>query len=120
MIHKHVEAHGHRPVTITVPMLRHWWRRLNQEMFCGVLKAPQLRADVTDGYDVSGLCWPLEGGYVRIEIEPQYATTRHAMLSTLAHEMVHQYQHQLGGAMHHGESFECWREPILGKTGLTI
>jgi hypothetical protein len=122
MIYQHVEARGHEPVTITVQMLRYWWSQLNREVFGGVLKVPQLGTELSPEYpdDASGLCWPLDGGRVRIEVKTKYASTRCAMLNTLAHEMVHQYQHQLGAAMHHGESFEAWREPIKNGCGLTI
>jgi hypothetical protein len=34
--------------------------------------------------------------------------------------MVHQFQIQHGDSVHHGITFSCWRDPILGVTGLTI
>lgn len=121
MIHNHVKLHGHKPVKPTPRMLRYWWGRLNVEVFDGALHLCQLTVlDEPGMEDASGVCYPLDCGRVRINVSPTHADSRAAMLGTLAHEMVHQYQHQHDQAMHHGTTFEQWRSPILGLTGLTI
>lgn len=122
MIATHVKLHGHKSVKPTLRMLRYWWKKLNVEVFEDSLLPCQLSLLTEEGYEdgYQGLCWPLDNGRVRINVDPGYCTTRGGMLATLAHEMVHQRQHQTGLAMTHGDSFEQWREPILGLTGLTI
>lgn len=119
MIHAHVYERGHESVTITPRMLRYWWSRLNREVFSGELLPCQLTFGPSEFKAVAGLCYPLEGGRVRIHLDP-CNETRQGMLATLAHEMVHQYQHQHGFAMNHGETFAQWSEHVLGTTTLTI
>ncbi len=121
MIAAHIKLHGHKPVTPTPRMLRYWWARLNAEVFKGKLGLCQLTVLTEVGMeDACGACYPLDCGKVRINIAPEYADSRASMLGTLAHEMVHQYQHQRGKPMNHGQTFERWRLPILSVTGLTI
>ncbi len=119
MIESHVTLRGHEAVTPTVGMLRYWWSKLNAELFDGTLLRCQLAVESCAEHEAVGLCWPLDGGRVRISIDPA-ETTRAGLLGTLAHEMVHQHQHQHGWPMDHGQSFEHWRVPILGLTGLHI
>lgn len=119
MIAEHVKQRGHEPVAPTLRMLRHWWSRLNDEVFGGVLLPCQLEVGPCSEHKAVGLCYPLDCGRVRIVIDPSNAT-RAGMLATLAHEMVHQYQHQHSLPLTHGESFTQWADPIFGLSGLTI
>lgn len=119
MIAAHVKAHGHKPVTPSVQMLRHWWGRLNAEVFGGELLIPHITFEHLFD-DALGSCTDIAFQRVTINIEPRHEWTRALMLETLAHEMVHQKQHHDGGAMHHGETFERWRVPIFATTGLNL
>ncbi len=118
MIREHVSRHAHEPVTPTLRMLRHWWGRLNVEVFDGLLHPCQLTYGPLEGEDVYGMCYPLEVERVRIHIDAR-ADTRGCMLATLAHEMIHQWQHQHGLDMTHGDVFKGWAEVLRIKTGLT-
>jgi hypothetical protein len=119
MIEPHVRKRGHENVKPTIRMLRYWWGKLNAEVFHNELLLCQITYGRSEFAEVSGLCYPLDNGRSRIHIDNRNHT-RAGMLGTLAHEMVHQYQHQNGLAMNHGETFERWSDPILGLTGLII
>jgi SprT-like family len=119
MIYEHVKLRGHELVTPTPRMLRHWWARLNDEVFGGELLPPAMSLEALHS-DAYGSCHDRGARRVLINLEPRHEWTRSLMLDTLAHEMVHQKQHQDGGQWNHGETFERWREPILTATGLTI
>lgn len=119
MIRKHVAQHAHEAVTPTLRMLRYWWVRLNAEVFDNILLPCQLSYGETPGENVYGMCYPLEVERVRIHIDRQ-ADTRGCMLATMAHEMIHQWQHQHGLEMTHGDVFKGWAEVVRVKTGLTV
>jgi hypothetical protein len=119
MIAAHLKARGHEVITPTVRMIRYWWGRLNTEVFGGELLQPVLT--FTDQFDDAyGSCTDTATQRVTINLEPRWDWTRALLLETLVHEMVHQKQHHDSGQMHHGETFERWREPIKQATGLTI
>lgn len=120
MILEYVRTRGYEPVVPTVRMLRHWWPRINLEVFGGILMPCQLTYGVSGLKNVMGLCYALDGGRARIHIETSPYWLRCDLLATLAHEMVHQYQHQNGLPMTHGKSFKQWAAPIRRTTGLTI
>lgn len=122
MIDKYVDKRGHEPLpTVTPRMLRYWWGRLNRECFNGELKLPQLFFGPIPAEfgETMGLTWPLESGISRIHLGP-LNDTRKSFLATLAHEMVHQWQHQNGLPLKHGHTFTRWSRPIRRKTGLLI
>lgn len=122
MMHKYVTRKGHEPLPpVTGRMLRYWWGRINREVFGGELHQCQLAfgAIPEEFGECMGLTYPLEAGLVRILLGP-LNDTRKAFLATLAHEMVHQHQHQSGLKLDHGRTFTRWSKPIRRKTGLTI
>lgn len=119
MILKHVIERGHEPVTPTLLMLRRWWALLNAECFGGKLLPCQLSYGKSERADVLGLFHSLENRRGHIHIDTR-VNTRGGMLGTLAHEMVHQYQHQHGQPTTHGKAFTRWAKPILTQTGLYI
>ncbi len=115
----HIKQHGHTTITPTIPLLRYWWRRFNDEVFGGVLLSCDLRVTSCAAHGAVGLMWPLPQLRARIDITPE-PNIKAEILATLLHEMVHQYQHQHGEPLTHGEAFTRWRDPILGMTGLQI
>lgn len=119
MIAAHVAKHGHKLVTPTVHMMRHWWARINREVFDGLLMPCQLSVGDLSAHAAQGLCWPLDSGRVKIEVDPTWATSRVAFLSILAHEMTHQYQHQNGLGLTHGPTFTGWADHFKAL-GLSI
>lgn len=114
----HILTQGHLAVQPTVRMLKHWWKRLNHEVFHDMLLPCSFTIGPSE-YECYGLCYPLDGGRARIHIDSR-VDTRVAMLATLAHEMVHQLQHQLNEPMTHGNLFQGYAEVIRDRTTLTI
>jgi hypothetical protein len=118
MIEKHVARHGHKPIVPTVSLMRYWWAKLNHHLFGGELMPCQLEViDCMKTYTAVGLCWPLESRRVRISLHTEF-DTRAGFLSALAHEMIHQFQHQNDLPLNHGREFDGWRTFILHTTGL--
>ena len=67
---------------------------------------------------------PVEGYYLPDAYEPRLhidarCNTRRRVINTLAHEMVHQLQHELGVPLTHGKLFKA-QAKRLAKHGLTI
>lgn len=118
MIAEHVAARGHEPVVPTLRLLRYWWPRLNKALFGGCLHPCQMVLVQGEGF--WGQCTTLSDGRVRIDMNTSLTWTRSALLGTLAHEMVHQYQHQHGLPVTHGEAFKAWADDIKAATGLGI
>lgn len=114
---EYVAKHAHRAVVPSTHMLRYWWARINAAAFDGLLLPCQLTYGPHAG-EVDGMCYPLDLGRVRIHVDARIKT-RGGMLSTLAHEMIHQWQHQHDLDMTHGDVFKGWAEVVRIKTGLT-
>lgn len=120
MIAEHVAKHFGSPVRPTRRMVLYWWKRMNSELFGGMLLPPQIRIHNCKWQgDVCGLCWPLAGGRVIIDINPRFNKSKGELLSTLAHEMIHQWQNQHGEPLTHGPTFKAWAQLISEQTGLT-
>lgn len=118
MIAAHIAARGHEPVVPTMRMLRYWFPRLNKALFGGSLHPCQLvLAPLTGNW---GTCDTLSDGRVRITLSTTQEWTRSALIGTLAHEMVHQYQHQHGLPLTHGDAFKSWADDIKAAIGLEI
>jgi hypothetical protein len=123
MIRDHLLKHGHLTVAPTTRMLRHWWSRINAELFGGELLPAQITYgdEPTEGYtteECDGVTFPLGGQRVRLHIASSQ-TTKAAVLATLAHEMIHQWQYQNDQPMTHGVTFDSWADLIKTETGLT-
>jgi len=100
-------------------MLRYWWARLNEEVFHGELHPCGLEVGSCADFNAVGLCYPLDCGRVRLVLDPGLST-RAAVLATLAHEMIHQWQHQSGEPLTHGDVFRSWGALVYALTGLTV
>lgn len=89
-------------------------------LFAGKLK----RVSITYGCSKDDLDDPVYGFYdsdpyeARIHIDKRCRTKR-AILDTLAHEMVHQYQHEAGLPLTHGRTFKAYAKKAA-KHGLTL
>lgn len=98
--------------------MSYWHGRLNSELFDRELK----RVKVSCGKTGSDMPYPVYGYYDSedntIHIDSRCKTKAH-VLSTLAHEMVHQLQEQRGLPLTHGRFFQAW-EKKLKKYGLDI
>ncbi len=111
----------HERVTPTPAMLRYWWRALNAAAFRGAL--PQPHFAVLDD-DLGCKAWfetapysnPGEGqiGFSKETI------TRRALLGTMLHEMVHQYQAMSGRPLVHGRFFRVVCRRLGRRVGVQV
>jgi hypothetical protein len=108
--------YGCQPVDLSTTLLRHWHNRLNRELFQGKLSRVQL----SFGYSGDAVDTPVDGYYFehRIHIDTR-ANTRHHVLSTLVHEMVHQLQDEQGKPLTHGRLFKQYAKRF-SKHGLLL
>ena len=100
-------------VVPTPRMLSYWWRWVNDHAFSGALPPgvsfrthTDEESQGTHGFSTHAIYFPghLQGfGTISFWKTEQ---TRRQMVSTLAHEMVHQEQHLLGLPMTHGRQFK--------------
>jgi hypothetical protein len=118
---EHLVQRGHEPCKLTLHMLRYWHKRLNQELFNGELLPCQITCGVSppEHGSIFGVCEPLPDRRVRIHIDPR-CITRSSVITTMAHEMVHQWQYQTQGYMHHGNNFRAWGARIKKELGVQI
>ena len=115
----HLRRSGHKPVALSPYLLRFWHNRLNYLLFSGRLKWVHLTHGPSPEIDfpVDGCYWP--DPYVpRLHIDER-CLTKGRFLNTLAHEMVHQYQHEHKLPLTHGRFFKA-EAKRLAKHGLTI
>jgi SprT-like family len=115
---EHLRKRGAEGVDPSPRFLRLWWGRLNRSFFKGRLRPCQLTHGRSEFPNCDGLCYPLVAGLVHIHID-RAVKRRDDLLSTMAHEMVHQWQHQAGRHMGHGPDFQRWKAR-LAKHGLKI
>ena len=98
----------------TEQTLRKWHREFNDDVFSGQLSAwPVTCSRLPE--DVGGYCYD----DCLIEIADSHETRKDAWL-TLLHEMIHQWQVEVGQPMNHGPSFERWRNQLKEHHGLVI
>lgn len=117
-IAEHLQRRGAESFNPSQRFLRLWWGRLNRSFFKGLLRPCQITFGRSEFANCDGLCYPLVEGHVHIHID-RAVRRRDDMLGTLAHEMVHQWQHQAGRHMGHGPDFQRWKARLTNH-GLTI
>ncbi len=116
-IRNHLDTRSNHSVVVTERMARIWWRVCNVALFRNKLYPPgQLVIKQLKDW---GYCLITPESEVIIALDSEI-TTRGMFLSTLIHEMVHQWENQTYGRMGHGERFSTWKEKILKELGLDI
>lgn len=98
---------------VTVRRLQYWWRGFNDAVFGGSLhrvkiQLGRLEPDWIGGYDTD------DGIYIAPELSEEDA------MSTLLHEMIHQWQHENDLPLSHGNSFRKWSKVCRLCTGLSV
>ena len=115
-----MQATGLVPIVLSPTLLRYWYGRLNRELFKNSLPRVLLQyGDATTfmGCSVYGYFMPDEQ-HPRIHVDTR-VVTRGMLISTLAHEMVHYYQHTHGLPLNHGRFFKQQAKRLL-KHGITL
>ncbi len=116
-IRNHLDTRSNHSVVVTERMARIWWRVCNVALFRNKLYPPgQLVIKQLKDWGYCQITSELE---VIIALDSEI-TTRGMFLSTLIHEMVHQWENQTYGRMGHGERFSNWKKKILKELSLDI
>ena len=103
---QHLLEHGHKPVDLTPALLSYWHGRLNTACFDRELGRVILTCGKSQ--DIG----PVMGYYDYNDDEPSLhidkrCKTRAEVINTLAHEMIHQLQHERGLSVNHGTFFKA-------------
>lgn len=98
---------------LNVRLLQYWWRGFNDVVFGGELRPIKIEHGYIEP-NVWGLCY--DDGLIVISDRLDADTA----MSTLLHEMIHQWQAQNGLPMNHGNTFSKWRKTCRLLTGLEV
>lgn len=92
------------------------WRMLNDLCFASKLDEPTFTCGPAEFEDpVFGVYYPDQE---RIHIDSNLCTNVGALLATMAHEMIHQWQDQTNRPVNHGNLFRSKAAEIKRRTGL--
>lgn len=116
----HLEKRGDEPVTVTPDIVRYWCRVLNFAVFDGIMPLPHkiVCREFKNGF--VGWC---EGHNYSKDVDIGIKTSlpsRRLMISTIVHEMVHQWQWIHTRTITHGQSFLQWRHIVRRRLGLKL
>lgn len=119
-IKNHLKNREHEPVTVTPALVKYWWRIFNCALFDNKLNPPNsiLCRNFKDGYYGWCIGDPSKGDIVDIGIKSNMPS-RKLMLTTIAHEMIHQWQIANGINNAHNMQFYGWRFKLM-KLGLPL
>lgn len=90
------------------------WTLLNEVCFGGLLEVPTFTSGSCEYPDVFGVYYPDQE---RIHIDERCDTFT-MFLSTMAHEMIHQWQDQNSKPVNHGNQFRSMAAHVKRRTGL--
>ncbi len=115
-IRNHLDNRSNHSVQVTERMARYWWRVCNVAIFNNKLYPPNtIQIEKLKDW---GYCKANEEG-VTIALDEDIAT-RELFLSTLIHEMVHQWEQETYGRMGHGKRYQSWVKRVSKYIGLDI
>ena len=118
---------AHKGVTPTPALIRYWWGRLNTEIFGGKLPPP-IQCSVHTSQESKEACGFDTWAWYEHGVSRGFGSfsfwgvpvTRQDFLTTLAHEMIHQYQHAMGKPTVHGRYFKVLCKKYGRKLGAQI
>jgi hypothetical protein len=116
-IRDHLDRRGSHSVKVTEHLARYWWRICNVALFNGKLYPPKLI--LVKPLKDWGYCQASTNGEITIALDSGIPS-RDVFLSTLVHEMVHQWEHETYGRMGHGKRYEQWKQRVSKYIGLDI
>ncbi len=121
-IRSHLRKKGDDYCEVTDTLILYWWHQLNYTIFDGILTPPR-KIEIRNFHEgVYGWCKPFgrkNNGTVCIGIRRE-VDNRHTFLTTLVHEMVHQYQWEHERKMSHGKTFYRWADHLKRTVGLPL
>lgn len=116
-IRNHLKRDGKKFLIVTERIVRYWWCICNKALFRGKLTPPD-RIIIKQFKDHYGYC-EADNQTVTIGIHSDIGT-RELFLTTLVHEMVHQWEYYVGHRMGHGKRFYAWQGRIKKHLGLDL
>lgn len=119
-IKTHLKHHGFRIVTPSVPLVRHWWGRINFELWDGALPRPHAINIRHDRKAWAYTAFPEEGKYA-LEVDA-YPLTKKRFIEVLTHESVHAYLWIVegDGKTVHGPAFMRHRHKVRYRLGISL
>jgi hypothetical protein len=116
-IRNHLDNRSTHSVEVTERMARYWWRVCNVALFNEKLYPPKtiLIKQLADW----GYCQVSSNKELTIALDTDIPK-RELFLSTLIHEMVHQWEHETHGRMGHGKRYRKWVDRVSNYIGLDI
>ena len=115
-IRSHLDNRSTHSVQVTERMVRYWWRVCNVAIFNEKLYPPEVLIKKLKDW---GYCQVNSQGEVTVALDLDIST-RELFLSTLIHEMVHQWEHETYGRMGHGKRYQQWVDRVAKYIGLDI
>jgi hypothetical protein len=103
-------------LTFTQQDMRTAWKMLNEVCFGGLLDEPKFTSGSCEYENVFGVYYPDQE---RIHID-DLCTSYTMFISTMAHEMIHQWQDQNDKPVNHGNQFRSMAALIKRRTGLIV
>lgn len=125
-IRNHIKKYGKQTnFTITIRMIRYWWKVLNAAVFKNVLTMPEFEISEIDEA-LAECVGQLTDHKIIIHFNPTLIKTRETFILVLVHEMVHQWQLMyrtelpFEKRMSHGSTFSQWRYEIERIVGVIL
>lgn len=119
MIRRYLARRGNDPVVVTTALMRRWHTRLNKAVFDGLLRKCTLSFGDSRCSRVEGLCFALPCFMVHIHVDEKVDTIRR-LVDVMAHEMIHQEQHQANLPMAHKTYFKARKRDIDKQLGTNV
>ena len=142
-IKKHLINRGHESnFVVTEPIVRYWWRQLNESVFSGILSPPaKIVIQKFIKNNTIAYCTPFNKHHARYVVatncvgtqrtvkfiisktHPYRPMTRELLISMIVHEMVHQWEWEILGVWKgplHGKRFMSWAPDIKQAIGVIL
>ena len=117
-IRNHLDARSNHSVQVSERMVRYWWRVCNVALFKNKLYPPRdIQIEKLKDW---GFCRSHGTDHEVTIVLSEELGTRELFLSTLIHEMVHQWEHETYGRMGHGKRYQQWVDSVSTHIGLDI
>lgn len=108
-----------RRANITKHSVLYWWKICNRAFFNNELVQPKC-ITIKKFRDKYGYCVKRGINQHNVEIAiASWITNRKEFISTLVHEMVHQWQYYHYGTASHGKTFKQW-QPVIEKYNIPL
>jgi len=119
-IRNHIER-NQTDCTVTPQLIAYWWRIINMAVFQGKLSQPKFTLNPPrDSWGIFRV-YPIPGSgeWLNIAVSPNI-NNKSLLLSTIAHEMIHQWQYERHGMTNHRETYRQWKAYFLKQFNIKV